>query len=79
LKKVTFLFVISRFHKLVAFLKKQNERYVPKKAKVLTKEQVETFILEAPDEKWLLSKVINYHFWCIWLLSVRRAPIPHFK
>jgi hypothetical protein len=51
----------------------------PKKAKVLTKEQVETFILEAPDEKWLLAKVINYHFWCIWLLSVRRAPIPHFK
>jgi hypothetical protein len=39
------------FHKVVAFLKRRNERYVPKKAKVLTKEQVEKFILEAPDEK----------------------------
>jgi hypothetical protein len=39
------------FHKVVAFLKRRNERYVPKKAKVLTKEQVEKFILETPDEK----------------------------
>jgi hypothetical protein len=44
---------------VVAFLKRRNERYVPKKAKVLTKEQVEKFILEAPDEKWLFAKVIT--------------------
>lgn len=43
-KKNTFLFVICRFHKLFAFLKRRSERYVPKKAKVLTKEQVEKFL-----------------------------------
>jgi hypothetical protein len=44
---------------VVAFLKRRNERHVPKKAKVLTKEQVEKCILEAPDEKWLFAKVIT--------------------
>ncbi|KAB0801733.1 hypothetical protein PPYR_03919 [Photinus pyralis] len=51
------------FHKVIAFLKRRNERYVPKKAKTpsktLTKEHVEKFILEAPDDKWLLAKVIT--------------------
>ncbi|KAB0805072.1 hypothetical protein PPYR_02042 [Photinus pyralis] len=48
-----------RFHKVIAFLKRRNERYVPKKAKTLTKEHVEKFILEAPDDKWLLAEVIT--------------------
>lgn len=43
---------------MIAFLKRRNERYVPKKAKILTKEQVEQFLIEAPDEHWLLCKVI---------------------
>ncbi|KAJ8913970.1 hypothetical protein NQ315_008962 [Exocentrus adspersus] len=32
-----------RFQKVIAFLKRKNERYIPRKAKVLTKEQVERF------------------------------------
>jgi hypothetical protein len=32
---------------------------VPKKARVLTKEQVEKFLVEAPDDYWLLYKVIT--------------------
>jgi integrase len=32
---------------------------VPKKARVLTKEQVEKFLVEAPDDYWLLYKMIT--------------------
>jgi hypothetical protein len=32
---------------------------VPKKARVLTKEQVEKFLVEAPDDYWLLHKVMT--------------------
>ncbi|KAJ8912681.1 hypothetical protein NQ315_011041 [Exocentrus adspersus] len=34
---------IRRFQKVIAFLKRKNERYIPRKAKVLSKEQVERF------------------------------------
>jgi integrase len=50
---------IFRFYKVITFLKRKNENYVPKKAKVLSKEQVEKFLVEAPDESWLLCKVIT--------------------
>ena len=43
---------------MVAFLKKLNKRYVSKKAKTLP-EQVEKFIPEAPDKKWLLAKIVT--------------------
>nr|XP_015840357.1 PREDICTED: uncharacterized protein LOC107399165 [Tribolium castaneum] len=49
----------DRFYKVIAFLKRKNERYTPKKAKILTKEQVVTFLLEAPDDQWLLFKVVT--------------------
>nr|XP_015835534.1 PREDICTED: uncharacterized protein LOC107397938 [Tribolium castaneum] len=49
----------DRFYKVIAFLKRKNDRYTPKKAKILTKEQVETFLLEAPDDQWLLFKVVT--------------------
>jgi hypothetical protein len=32
---------------------------VPKKARVLTKEQVEKFLVEAPDDYWLLYRVFE--------------------
>lgn len=44
---------------MIAFLKRKNERYTPKKAKVLTKEEVERFLLNAPDDHWLLAKIIT--------------------
>lgn len=49
---------ISKFMKLRAFLKKKNVGYVPKKSKTLTREQFEKFLTEAPDDKYLMHKVI---------------------
>lgn len=48
---------IDRYSKLRAFLKRKNEGYTPKKSLVLTSEQVEHFINEAPDNKYLMIKV----------------------
>lgn len=49
---------ISKFMKLRAFLKKKNVGYVAKKSKTLTREQFERFLTEAPDDKYLMHKVI---------------------
>lgn len=48
---------ISKYLKLRAFLKKQNEGYIPKKAKVFTREQFEKFLSEAPNQQYLGIKV----------------------
>ncbi|KAJ8918170.1 hypothetical protein NQ315_014036 [Exocentrus adspersus] len=50
---------IRRFQKVIAFLKRKNKRYIPRKAKVLSKEQVERFRLDAPDDLWLLAKIVT--------------------
>lgn len=50
---------ISKFYKLIAFLKKKNEGYTPKKSKILDQKQVMDFLKNAPDETYLLSKVNN--------------------
>ncbi|XP_031327417.1 uncharacterized protein LOC116181409 isoform X2 [Photinus pyralis] len=49
---------ISKYMKLRAYLKKQNEGYTPKKSKVFTKEQFEDFLNNAPDEQYLGIKVV---------------------
>ncbi|XP_031359091.1 uncharacterized protein LOC116182690 [Photinus pyralis] len=49
---------ISRFPKLIAFIKRQNDGYKPKKSKVLTREEMDRFLKDAPNDKYLLSKVV---------------------
>lgn len=49
---------ISKYHKLIAFLKRMSEGYQPKKSKILTKEQIDTFIDTAPDDSYLMIKVV---------------------
>lgn len=49
---------ISRYFKLIAFLKKQNKNYVAKKSSVFTKEEIVKFLNEAPDAAFLTAKVI---------------------
>lgn len=44
---------ISKYLKLRAYLKKQNEGYTPKKSRGLTRQQFEKFLAEASDEKYL--------------------------
>ncbi|KAB0804760.1 hypothetical protein PPYR_01730 [Photinus pyralis] len=48
---------ISRFGKVIAFMKAQNVNYVPKKSKILSVEDTRQFILEASDD-FLLCKVV---------------------
>lgn len=48
---------ISQFKKLFAFLKRQSEGYKPKKSKILTREEIIKFFVEAPDENFLMIKV----------------------
>ncbi|KAJ8982412.1 hypothetical protein NQ317_017214 [Molorchus minor] len=45
---------VSNYFKVVAFFKRKNCGYSPKKSKTLTFEQVQRFINEAPDEKYLM-------------------------
>ncbi|XP_054277439.1 uncharacterized protein LOC128996267 isoform X1 [Macrosteles quadrilineatus] len=49
---------ISSFKKLGSFLKKLSLGYEPIKSKTLSKDEVETFIKTAPDEIYLMKKVV---------------------
>lgn len=48
---------ISRFPKLMAFLKRNNDGYQAKKSKVLTKEEIDRFLMIADDKDFLMIKV----------------------
>ncbi|KAK4884830.1 hypothetical protein RN001_001101 [Aquatica leii] len=49
---------ISNYSKLIAFLKRETEHYQPKKSKVLEEEQIAKFINDAPNNDFLLMKVV---------------------
>ncbi|XP_050309956.1 uncharacterized protein LOC126745933 [Anthonomus grandis grandis] len=48
---------ISEYSKLRAFLKQQAHAYKPKKSKIITKEEINKFIQDAPDKEYLMIKV----------------------
>lgn len=48
---------ISKYVKLIAFLKHQSVGYKPKKSRTFSREEITKFILEAPDDKYLMNKV----------------------
>lgn len=48
---------ISKFCKLIAFLKRQNDNYKPKKSLVFSQEEITKFITEAPDASYIAIKV----------------------
>uniref|UniRef100_V5GSG8 Tyr recombinase domain-containing protein n=1 Tax=Anoplophora glabripennis TaxID=217634 RepID=V5GSG8_ANOGL len=50
---------ISKYPKLRAFLKRKNDGYTPKKSNVFTREQVNDFLVQAPDNTYLLMKVVT--------------------
>ncbi|XP_031331917.1 uncharacterized protein LOC116162438 [Photinus pyralis] len=49
---------ISKFRKLVSFLKRNSDGYAPKKSKILNREEVKTFLSEADDDAHLMRKVV---------------------
>lgn len=55
---------IKKFDKLTAFLKRQSIDYKPKKSNILSRDQINTFLKEAPNLKYLMMKVnyIDYIF-----------------
>ncbi|CAK1588890.1 unnamed protein product [Parnassius mnemosyne] len=48
---------ISEYPKLNAFLKLQSDSFTTKKSKILTSNEVERFLNEAPDDRYLATKV----------------------
>lgn len=52
---------ISKFSKLIAFLKKQNVGYKAKKSAIFTRSEIIKFLREAPNENYLMWKV-GIHF-----------------
>jgi hypothetical protein len=48
---------IAKYHKLRILLKRQSKGYKAKKSKVLSEQQIEKFIVNAPDNTFLSTKV----------------------
>lgn len=53
---------ISEYRKLTAFLKQKGRNHIPKKSKTLLQEEILKFLLDAPDEMYLMMKVICANF-----------------
>lgn len=51
---------IAKYPKLKAFLNRQSDGYKAKKAKILTADQINEFIIKAPNEEYLYLKVGYY-------------------
>ncbi|PSN57380.1 hypothetical protein C0J52_02867 [Blattella germanica] len=49
---------VSSFTNVVSFLKKISVRHVPRKSNVLSRSQIDEFLLNAPDDVFLLIKVV---------------------
>lgn len=47
----------SKMPKLVPFLKRKSEGFKPKKAKIFSREEINKFLNDAPDEVYLMMKV----------------------
>jgi integrase len=61
LKSTLFVFKnvdISRFSSLTSFLKTKCKNYQPKKAATFSRDDVCKFLLEAPDQDWIVQKVV---------------------
>jgi hypothetical protein len=51
---------IKIWKKIKAYLKRQSRTYKSKKAKVLEKEHIEEFLLNASNSEHLMTKVIKF-------------------
>lgn len=69
---------ISKYSKLLAFLKQKNHGYLAKKSKTLTKQQFEDFLRNAPDEKYLLHKVKLWIYIISYKIHTTYIDLQHF-
>lgn len=54
---------LKNYKTLIAFLKRQSTGLRSKKSKVLSSNDVEKFLNEAPDDMYLATKVIMFYFY----------------
>ncbi len=50
---------ISKYAKVMSFMKRYSEGYKSIKAKVFSEDEIRKFLFEAPDIQWLAVKVSN--------------------
>lgn len=48
---------IENYSKLIAFLKRKGDNYKPKKSKVFSKQEFDNFLKNAPNKRYLATKV----------------------
>lgn len=48
---------IKQYSKLVPFIKQKSMGYRPEKSRTFTKDQIDKFLKEAPDNQYLMTKV----------------------
>lgn len=48
---------IGKYSKLIAFLKRKSVGHRAKKSKVLTRDEINSFLFDAPDDRYLMIKV----------------------
>lgn len=48
---------IGKYSKLIPFLRRKSHGYASKKSRILSREQIQKFIREAPDDIYLVTKV----------------------
>lgn len=51
---------VSKYATLAAFLKRKSDGFQSKKSKILTSNDIERFLNEAPDDQYLATKVRSY-------------------
>jgi hypothetical protein len=51
---------IGKFTRLIAFLKRKSDGYMAKKSKIITKQQIDEFLKQGGDEKYLSVKVFFF-------------------
>lgn len=56
---------IEGYSNLRALLKRQSEGFKPKKADTFSPENIKKFLMEASDDKYLATKVINIGTYCL--------------
>lgn len=49
---------ISKYSKLIAYLKNKSTGYKPKKSKTFSREEMYKFLMQAPDDNYLMHKVL---------------------
>lgn len=59
-----------KYPKVIAYLKRQSADFKPKKSEILTREDMNKFLLEAPDVVYLCMKVLTIFYYFMSLFKI---------